>query len=87
MLKNNSDNLVKVKYLVTEYRDIFTSPEVAMGKTNLMEFKINLEPDAVPKKAKVRPLNPKQIISLKEQIELWKKGDVIEESDSPWPVH
>ena len=74
MLKDNPENLAKVKSLVTEYRDIFTSPEVAMGKTNLMEFEINLEPDAVPKKAKVRPLNPKQIISLKEQIELWKKG-------------
>ena len=47
MLKDNPENLAKVKSLVTEYRDIFTSPEVAMGKTNLMEFEINLEPDAV----------------------------------------
>ena len=36
--KSNPDNLAKVKSLVTEYRDVFTSLEVAMGKTNLMEF-------------------------------------------------
>ena len=60
------------------------SPDQAIGKTDLAEFKITLEPDAVPKKAKVRPLNPAQKKSLREQLDIWIKEDIIEESQSPW---
>ena len=43
-----------------------------------------LELDAVPKKAKVCPLNPAQKKSLRDQLDVWIKEDIIEESQSPW---
>ena len=74
----------KLKVIVKEFQDIFTSPDQAIGKTDLAEFKIMLEPDAVPKKAKVCPLNPAQKKSLRDQLDVWIKEDIIEESRSPW---
>ena len=34
------------------------------GKTDLLELRIELQPGAVPKRSKVRPLNPDQIVQL-----------------------
>jgi len=36
------------------------------GKTDLLELRIELQPGAVPKRSKVRPLNPDQRANLKE---------------------
>ena len=36
------------------------------GKTDLLELRIELQPGAVPKRSKVRPLNPDQNANLKE---------------------
>ena len=74
----------KVKDLVREYADIFSSPEVTFGKTSLIEFEINLEPGSKPVKAKVRPTNPKQRQDLREQLDRWEAEDVVEECESPW---
>ena len=84
MLKEHPEMLKKVKDLVQKYQDVFSSPEQATGKTNLTEFDIKLKDDAKPVKSKVRPLNPKQKASLKDQIDLWKREDIIEETESPW---
>ena len=48
----------ELKAIVKEFQDVFTLPDKAIGKTDLAEFKITLELEAVPKKAKVCPLNP-----------------------------
>ena len=74
----------KVKDLVREYQDIFSSPEKAIGQTNLIEFDIKLKLDATPVRSNVRPLNHKQGVSLKERLDIWKKEDIIEEMESPW---
>ena len=54
------------------------------GTTSLVKFKIDLVPGAVPIKQKVKLLNPNQLEDLRQQIEAWKQGDVIEEAVSPW---
>ena len=49
-----------------------------------MEFSIRVAPGARPLKERVRPLNLIMRASLKEQIDLWKKEGIIEETSSPW---
>ena len=39
------------------------------GKMDLLELRIELQPGAVPKRSKVRPLNPDQRANLKEQLD------------------
>ena len=41
------------------------------GKTDLLELRIELQPGTVPKRSKVRPLNPDQPANLKEQLDEW----------------
>jgi hypothetical protein len=84
MLSQEPEMLRTVKDLVREYQDVFSSPEQAIGKTNLIEFSLELEPGARLQKARVCPLNPRQKQSLKDQLDLWKDEDVIEECESPW---
>ena len=84
MLLEHPAMMTKVKETIRKYKNVFSNPEQTIGRTNLMEFNIQLEEGAKPVKAKVRPLNPKQKASLKEQLDVWKKEDVIEETESPW---
>ena len=84
LLNADPDLKEKVKALVREYADIFSSPEVSFGKTSLMEFEVTLEPGSKPVKAKVRPTNPKQRQDLREQLDKWEAEDVVEECESPW---
>ena len=70
--------------LIEEYLDVFSSPDEMYGCTDLMEFSIELKEGARPSKSRCRPLNPLQKESLKKQLALWKKEEVIEESNSPW---
>ena len=84
LLKADPNLMEKVKELVREYTDIFSSPEVAFGKTSLIEFEVHLEPGSKPVKAKVRPTNPKQRQDLREQLDRWEAEDVVEECESPW---
>jgi len=53
-------------------------------KTDLLELRIKLQPGAVPKRSKVRPLNPDQHASLKEQLDEWIQQGIIEPANSPW---
>ena len=84
LLNKDPEMKRKVKELVREYIDIFSSPELAFGKTDLVEFEIDLEPGSKPYKTKVRPINPKQRQDLKEQLDRWQAEDVVEECESPW---
>ena len=54
------------------------------GKTDLLELKIELEAGTIPKRSKVRPLNPDQRANLKEQLDEWLEQGVIEPATSPW---
>ena len=84
MLKKEPELKEKLKELIKEYSDIFSSSEQSFGKTSLIEFEIRLEPGTKPVKTKLRPINPKQRASLKEQIDKWVAEDVVEECESPW---
>ena len=88
ILQKNPKLMKRVKDLVKEYRDIFSCPDQLIGKTQLCEFSIELKPNAQPHKAKLRPLNPKQKESLREQIAKWQQGPredwIAEECESPW---
>ena len=54
------------------------------GRTDLLELQIELLPGAVPKRSKVRPLNPDQPANLKEQFDEWIQQAIIEPANSPW---
>ena len=54
------------------------------GDTNLVQFHLEIEPDARPVRQKVRPLNPIQASDLKRQLDEWTKEGVIEPSRSEW---
>ena len=84
ILKRDPQLMADTKALVREFADIFASPERAIGKTDLIEMVIKLVPDAKPKKAACRPLNPDQRADLKKQLQLWIDEDIAEESESPW---
>ena len=54
------------------------------GHTTTEEFKITLNPGAVPVRDKCRPLNPKYMADLDRQLKEWSDSSVIEPSSSPW---
>ena len=54
------------------------------GKMDILELKIELQPGAVPKRSKVRPLNPDQRSNLKDQLDEWIQQGIIEPANSPW---
>ena len=54
------------------------------GKADLLELRMELQPGAVPKRSKVRPLNPDQCANLKEQVDEWIQQGIIETANSPW---
>ena len=84
MLKEHPGMLEKTKELIRRHKEVFSSPDQVIGRTNLIEFDVQLKPGTKPKKAKVRPLNPKQKKSLQDQLDLWKREEVIEETTSAW---
>ena len=85
ILKKNPSIKARLIKLIEDYADVFADPEgVQIGITDQIEFDIELKPGAKPKKQKLRPLNPYQRKSLRDQVDLWLKEDVIEESNSPW---
>ena len=47
-------------------------------------MKIDLVPEAIPDKSRVRPLNPDQKENLRDQIDKWLEQGVIKPSVSPW---
>ena len=85
ILKENPMIKEKIIQLVKDYADVFSDPEgVQIGTTDLLEFNVELKEGAQPIRQKLRPLNPKQRDSLRKQLDLWIKEEVVEESNSPW---
>jgi len=52
----------------------------------MLELRIELQPGVVPKRTKVRPLNPDQHANLKEQLDEWIQHGIIEPANSPWAL-
>ena len=84
LLKERPDVKQKVIKLIHQYWTVFGEIGVSTGCTDLTEFDIKLKEGAVPHRAKVRPLNPAQMDSLKDQMETWLDEGVVEPSESPW---
>ena len=83
VLSKNPEILKEVIELVTEYNELFSEPGDP-GVTDKIEFNITLKEGSKPVKAKTRPLNPKQMESLRAQLDVWEKNNVIAPSHSPW---
>lgn len=77
------DQLEKALDLLDNFYDIF-SFDGSFGKTELLEHRIYTPNDHPPIKTKQRNINPKLEESLKEQLDVWVKQQVIEPSSSPW---
>ena len=84
LLRKNPEAKAKVVDMIMRYWRVFGEPNKSTGLTDLTEFRIQLKPGATPQRAKVRPLNPHQMESLKEQMTLWLEEGVVEPSESPW---
>ena len=82
LLCKHPDIKKKVKKMIYEYRDVFSSS--SPGKTDLVELDLKLKPGTQPIRQKLRPLNPTMEADLQKQLEDWLSQGVIEGSDSPW---
>ena len=74
----------RVKQMIQDYKDVFTTSKERVGKTTWIEFSIELRPDAKPVKHRVRPLAPQMTSDLRVQLDEWLEDQVIETSVSPW---
>ena len=70
----------KVLLMFIKYWDAVSVGGHDLGDTHLGECKIKLQPDAVPTRSKLRPLNPDQLADLRRQIREWTEAGVIEQS-------
>ena len=70
--------------VVQRHWAVFGEPGKSIGKTDLIEFEVQVPPGTKPIKQRNRPLNPKQEESLKEQVKIWTDEGIIQPSSSPW---
>lgn len=84
LLKANPKIRDKVEKMIRKYYKVFGEPSKSIGRTDLIEFNIDLKPDAKPIRQKLRPLNPIQVESLKNQLKEWEENDCIQPSKSPY---
>ena len=84
VFEGNAKLITQAALLMFKYNHLF-SENGEIGKTDLLEFEINLNKDArVPIVCKNRPLNPNLEQEVKRQLEKWLSSGVIEESSSPY---
>ena len=57
-----------------------------MGRQIYWSLRIELEPGSVPKRSKVRPLNPDESVNLQEQLDEWIQQGIIKPANSPWAL-
>ena len=82
VLKDKKD-LAESVALLLKFWNIFAF-DGDYGHTDLMEHRIDVEPNTVPIYEKYRPPNPLLEESMKKQIDLWLKHGVVLPSNSPW---
>ena len=64
--------------------DAVSVHEADYGQTQLLQFTIDMKPEARPVRMKLRPLNPFQEDDLRRQIDDWIGAKVVEPSNGPW---
>ena len=84
ILKENPQTRERVEGLISQYWRVFARPSDQYGATDAAEFTVELKPGARPVKQPVRPLNPADMTSLKEQLQKWEAAGVIAKVKSPW---
>ena len=84
ILKKDKKAMERVKKMIRKFYRVFGEPTKSIGHTDLVEFEVELTPEAKPVRQRLRPLNPTQLESLKNQLDEWQENDVIEKTKSPW---
>ena len=84
ILKGKPEIQQRVREILRKRCKVFSSQTKLIGKTDLIDFEVELEEKAGPFRGKVCPLNPKMKDNLKEQLEVWTKESVAEPCQSPW---
>ena len=62
------EQLNRVQSILTKNQGVFAISKSDLGCTNLVEHRINLEPDAVPWREEARRLAPSKVEKAKQQI-------------------
>ena len=78
-----SANSIKLKELLWEYRDVFSTNDYDLGKTNCVEHSIETS-DSAPIHCKQFRLPYSQKQAARQQLEQMLDNKVIEEANSPW---
>ncbi len=75
----------KVVKAFTDNWEAVSTQEFNYGHTRAIQCQIQLKPGQEEQvHLRAQPLNPRQEVSMKEQLEEWKKVGVIEKTQSPW---
>ena len=74
----------KLHYVLMKKQGVFAKSKSDLGCTNLVEHRIDLEPDAVPWHEGARRLAPFKAEKVKEEIKHLLSLDLIEPAYSPW---
>ena len=82
-IQNNSDAQHQALY---SFGEVFSWGDSNIGLTADTEFEIHLKPGAQPVKQQARPLHPRMIADLENQIKCWLESDIIEVSESDWDL-
>ena len=84
MLTKNPKVKTSVIKLIDKYLNVFAHGQTQYGNTDKIEFSVKLKEGSKPVKSAVRPLNPDQRASLKQQLNDWEREGVIKKTSSPW---
>ena len=85
-IQNNSDAQHQMWQALYSFGEVFSWGDSNIGLTADTEFKIHLKPGAQPVKQQARPLHPRMIADLENQIKCWLESDIIEVSESDWDL-
>ena len=84
LLKDHPEKREAIIQIFVDNKEAIARHDHDYGMTSLVQFNIELKPDAEPSVAKLRPLNPFQEKDLQRQLNEWLEGGIIEEAMSPW---
>ena len=77
------DGALQLRELLAEYHDIFSLTEDERGKTDLVEFRIDIR-DACPQRQAVRSVPFAAQHEISDQLAKMQCMGVIKPSESPW---
>ena len=75
----SENEVVRIKNLMREYKDVFFQNEYDLGRSDLVPDTIEIAGEK-PKRSEVRPLNPELRKEVKEQVKILQENDMIEPS-------